>query len=416
MQGRECFSRRERVLVAFGLALTALMATAAGAEAAPPMLKPGAVFTQSNTAPNNRVLAYNRGADGQLNKVDEFATGGSGRPAGNPPAFTGFPVLDSMGSVNLSDDGDNNSCLFVVNAGSNDVSSFRVRPDGLQLADKEQSGGTRPASVSSTTSGPGKQIMYVLNSDDASASIRGFSVSSSCALTVIPGSDRALPSQLGVPATVRFDEHGQFLAVTERYAPAAPAGNGDIVVYRVNSSGVTTTQTINPSPERTPYGLDYNKKSDILSVTNEAVDAPPFPNSTVSTYRQNSDGTLTPLDTEPSPGAACWNLFTDNGKFLLVTNPAGKFLSPASANVLSFTVDRNGQMARVDQENTPFEAIDNALSHDDKYLYVLSANVVTPGTDSAINGFAVDQRTGALTPIDQELILGSNSTSGMAAW
>jgi 6-phosphogluconolactonase (cycloisomerase 2 family) len=120
------------------------------------------------------------------------------------------------------------------------------------------------------------------------------------------------------------------------------------------------------------------------------------------------------LDTEPSPGAACWNLFTNNGKFLYVTNPAGN-LGPGFANVNAYQVDRNGQMTLVDKEHTPFESIDNALSHNDKFLYVLSANVVTPGTASAINGFEIDQRTGALTPIDQENIPG-NTTSGMAAW
>jgi 6-phosphogluconolactonase (cycloisomerase 2 family) len=149
-------------------------------------------------------------------------------------------------------------------------------------------------------------------------------------------------------------------------------------------------------------------------VTNEHVDAVPFQNSTVSTYRQLDDGTLVHLDTEPSPGAACWNLFTNNGKFLYVTNPAGKFAA-GSANVLSFSVDRDGQMTRVDADNTPFEAIDNALSHDDKYMYVLSANVVTPGTESAITAFAIDPNTGALTQIDEEFIPG-NSTSGLAAW
>jgi 6-phosphogluconolactonase (cycloisomerase 2 family) len=403
-------SRLALVCAAAGLCIVSLWVLgAATASAADDQAKltPGAVFTSTNTVPN-RVLAYSRGADGQLALVQDIPTGGNGRPAGNPPAFTGFPVLDSMGSVNLSDDGDSKACLFVVNAGSNSVSSFRVRPDGLELADQKPSGGSRPASLTSN-----KQVMYVLNSDNATASIRGFYVSGSCALTQIPGSDRALPSQSGVPATVRFDERGRHLAVSERYAPAAPAGNGDIVVYPVDSNGLTGAPVVTPSPERTPYGLDYNH-NDILSVTNEAVDAPPFPNSTVSTYRQLDDGTLVHLDTEPSPGAACWNLFTNNGKFLFVTNPAGKFV-PGSANVLTFSVDHDGQMTRVDQENTPFEAIDNALSHDDRYLYVLSANVVTPGTESAINAFAIDANTGALTPIDQETIPG-NSTSGLAAW
>jgi 6-phosphogluconolactonase len=399
-----------RVSVLSGLLMIVLAAMASDASAD---LTPGAVFTETNTVPN-RVLAYNRGADGELTPAGSFVTGGNGRPAGNPPFHTGFPVLDSMGSVNLGDDGDNKSCLFVVNAGSNNVSSFRVHPDGLTLADVESSGGSRPASLTSTTRGRGKFVMYVLNSDNDSASFRGFRVDGSCGLTMIPGSDRLLPSQAGIPATIRFDEQGKWLTVTERYAPAAPAGNGDLVSYRVDSSGLTGPAVISESPRRTPYGLDYNHQG-ILSVTNEHVDAPPFPNSSVSTYRQNADGTLDELDNEPSPGAACWNLFSNNGKFLFVTNPAGKFI-PGSANVKAFTVDRDGQMTFVDQENTPFEAIDNALSHESRYLYVLSANVVTPGTDSAINAFEIDRKTGALTQIDEEFILGSNSTSGLAAW
>jgi 6-phosphogluconolactonase len=376
-------------------------------------LTPGAVFTETNTVPN-RVLAFNRGADGELTQAQDVPTGGAGRPAGNPPAHTGFPVLDSAGPVELGDDGDNRSCLFVVNAGSNTVSSFRVRPSGLELADQESSGGSRPASVTSTTRGPGKYVTYVLNSDNDSASFQGFYVSASCALSVIAGSHRDLPAQLSVPAAIRFDEQGKFLTVSERYAPVAPAGNGDLVSYRVDSSGLTGPAVVTPSPRRTPYGLDYNHQG-ILSVTNEHVDAPPFPNSSVSTYRQNDDGTLVELDNEPSPGAACWNLFSNNGKFLFVTNPAGKFLSPLSANVRVYQVDRNGQMTFVDQENTPFESIDNALSHNSSYLYVLSANVVTPGTASAISAFAIDKKTGALTLIDEETLPG-NSTSGLAAW
>lgn len=399
-----------RVSVLSGLLMIALAAMASDASAD---LTPGAVFTSTNSVPN-KVLAYNRGADGQLTPAGEVLTGGNGRPAANPPAFTSFPVLDSMGPVNLGDDGDNKSCLFVVNAGSNTVSSFRVKPSGLQLADQENSGGSRPASVTSTTRGPGKFVMYVLNSDNDSASFRGFQVSSSCGLSVLPGSDRLLPSQTSVPATIRFDEQGKFLTVSERYAPGpAPVGNGDLVSYPVDSGGLTGPPVVSPSADRTPYGLDYNHQG-ILSVTNEHVDAPPFPNSTVSTYRQNKDGTLVELDTVSSPGAACWNLFSNNGKFLFVTNPAGDLVG--TGDVRAYTVDRNGQMSFVNSAGTPFEAIDNALSNNSKYLYVLSTPVVFPAPNSSITAFAIDQKTGAITQIDEDIIVGNNSTSGLAAW
>ena len=399
-----------RVSVLSGLLMIALAAMASDASAD---LTPGAVFTSTNSVPN-KVLVYNRGADGQLTPAGEVLTGGNGRPAANPPAFTSFPVLDSMGPVNLGDDGDNKSCLFVVNAGSNTVSSFRVKPSGLQLADQENSGGSRPASVTSTTRGPGKFVMYVLNSDNDSASFRGFQVSSSCGLSVLPGSDRLLPSQTSVPATIRFDEQGKFLTVSERYAPGpAPVGNGDLVSYPVDSSGLTGAPVVSPSADRTPYGLDYNHQG-ILSVTNEHVDAPPFPNSTVSTYRQNKDGTLVELDTVSSPGAACWNLFSNNGKFLFVTNPAGDLVG--TGDVRAYTVDRNGQMTFVNSAGTPFEAIDNALSNNSKYLYVLSTPVVFPAPNSSITAFAIDHKTGAITQIDEDIIVGNNSTSGLAAW
>jgi 6-phosphogluconolactonase len=376
-----------------------------------PLLKPGAVFTSSNTVPN-RVLAFNRAANGQLTPAGEFPTGGDGRPAGNPPS--GFTVLDSAGPVELTDDGDNNSCLFVVNAGSNSVSSFRVRPDGIDLADVKSSGGQRPASLTSTTRGPGRAVLYVLNSEETTASIQGYWVTGGCTLIPIPGSNRPTPNTNSVPAAIRFDEQGRFLTVSERYAPTGfPSGNGDLVTYPVNGFGVAGTPVINAPSDRTPYGLDYNHQG-ILSVTNEHLDAPPFPNSTVSTFRQLPNGQLVPLDTEPSPGAACWNLFTNNGKFLYVTNPAGN-LGPGFANVNAYQVDRNGQMTLVDKEHTPFESIDNALSHNDEYLYVLSANVVTPGTASAISAFKIDRRDGTLTPIDEETIPG-NTTSGLAAW
>ena len=175
--------------------------------------------------------------------------------------------------------------------------------------------------------------MYVLNSDNATASIRGFYVSAQCTLTQIPGSDRPLPSQGGRAG------HGPV-----RRARAVPGRVGAVRTWTgrprvtVTSSSTGSTRRCHDHSDgqpdgpdhRTPYGLDYNSKSDILSVTHEQVDAPPFPNSKVATYRQLDDGTLVRLDSEPSPGAACWNLFTENGKFLFVTNPAGQLRAPGT--------------------------------------------------------------------------------------
>jgi 6-phosphogluconolactonase (cycloisomerase 2 family) len=372
-------------------------------------LTPGAVFTETNTAPNY-VLAFNRSADGTLTAAGQFATGGDGRPMGNPPS--GFPTLDSSGAVELSADGDNRSCLFVVNAGSNTVSSFRVRPDGLELADQRPTGGSRPISVTSTSRGEDKQLLYVLNSDAGTASIQGYYVSGSCRLTQIPGSSRPTSSPDSVPAQIRFDRRGRVLAVSERFANG---GNGDIDIFPVDRKGVAGAPVVNASAQRTPYGLDFNNH-DILSVANEDAPPPFVSGSTVTTYALSDDGTLTPLDTKPSPGAACWNVFTNNGKFLYVTKPLGQSPFGTGTNVDAFRVDRDGTMTLVDSQTTSHNALDDALSHDSRFLYVLSDAIIPPAPTSAINEFAIDPGSGALTPIGSVELPGSSSTAGLAAW
>ena len=67
--------------------------------------------------------------------MGRYSTGGRG---------TGSPHLASAGSVVLSDDG---RWLLVVNAGSDELSLFPVQPDGLRLADRAGSGGSKPTSV-----------------------------------------------------------------------------------------------------------------------------------------------------------------------------------------------------------------------------------------------------------------------------
>jgi 6-phosphogluconolactonase len=400
--------RGRRLVIALAAAAVALTASA-GSALAKPQLTPGAVFTETNTAPNY-VLAFNRSEDGTLTPAGQFATKGDGRQ-GNPPS--GFPTLDAAGPVELSADGQNKACLFVVNAGSNTVSSFRVRPDGLEWADQESSGGSRPISVTSTTRGPDKQVLYVLNSDVESASIQGYYVSGSCGLTPIPGSSQSTSSPDSIPAQIRFDRTGRFLAVSERFAPVPPAGNGDIDIFPVDKAGVAGAPVVNPSAGRTPYGLDWNNH-DILSVSNENV--PDFAGSTVTNYALSDDGKLTPLATAPSPGAACWNVFTNNGKFEYVTKPLGQAGFGTGTNVDAFRVDHDGTLTLVNSQPTNHNAIDDALSHDSRFLYVLSVGLLPPAAASAINEYSIDPATGAITPIGALELPGSNSTAGLAAW
>ena len=374
-------------------------------------LTPGAVFTESNAPTGNEVHAFNRAADGTLTPAGTYSTGGTGSVGGGP---LGFPVLDSAGPVQLARDGDNRACLFAVNAGSNSVASFRVTPDGLQLADVKNSGGIRPASLTSTQAGEGL-IMYVLNESHTGSSIQGFYVSASCSLTPIPGSNRPTANPAAFAAQISFSPRGNVLAVSERTAPI-------IDIFPVDGNGVAGAPTTSVDANLEPYGLAWTRRrgNDILTVSEGA-----FPNiaaSTASTFRLEGT-TLVHLDSKPSPGAACWNRVTNNNKFLYVSSPAAGFNTPfgfiPGMNENAYFIAHDGTLTQVDGKQTNHSSTDNALSHDSQYLYVLSnalfEGVPPPGV-SALNEYRIDQATGKMTPIGAIDGLVGSQYSGLAAW
>src|ERR1041385_7373125 len=130
---------------------------------------PGAVYVQTNQSSGNAIAIYNRSTDGGLALSATVPTGGLGTGAG----------LGSEGSVILSNDG---RWLFATNAGSNEISAFRVQVNGLTLVDKVASGGTLPISLALY-----KNLLYVLNAG-GSGNISGFSVDPSGQLSPLAGS------------------------------------------------------------------------------------------------------------------------------------------------------------------------------------------------------------------------------------
>src|SRR5205085_12186317 len=119
-------------LAALGVALVATLFAAASASATNELGH--AVYTLTNSAAGNVVLAFSRAEDGTLSPQGTHATGGNGTGSN----------LGSQGAVVLSDDGHQ---LYAVNAGSNTISAFRVRNDGLALEATAPSGGVRPTSI-----------------------------------------------------------------------------------------------------------------------------------------------------------------------------------------------------------------------------------------------------------------------------
>lgn len=355
----------------------------------------GAVYVQTNTAPANYVMVFDRNSNGTLTPAGRVATGGVGKPAGNPPL--GIPFIDTAGSVTLSKNG---RFLFVVNAGDNTVSSFRVGPHGLRLADIEPSLGIRPAS--STTDG---DLLYVLNSELATANISGYRIGNHGQLTQIPGSVQPTGQPNGgMPAQIQFDATGTVLTVTERNA----GGDGRIDTFLVGHDGVAGPPVQHPTSGAGPFGIAFTHRNHMI-VSNEH-----FPDvlaSDVSSYDVTREGSVTPIDTElANAGGACWNVITNNGKYVLVT-------SPFTFNINSFRIEQDGELTPVNGSSVVATAqgltLDEALSNDSKYLYVLVSEA-TGFAFSEVNAYRVN-KDGTITLI-QTTAPFEGSSSGAAAW
>jgi len=133
----------------------------------------GYVYTETNASTGNAILAYARANDGTLTWLGTYPTHGLGTGAG----------LATQGEVILAGGG---KWLLAVNAGSNDISTFRVDADGrLGLTDRAGAQGSDPVSLTAHGS-----YVYVLDAG-GSGNIAGFWIGGGM-LHRIAGSVRAI--------------------------------------------------------------------------------------------------------------------------------------------------------------------------------------------------------------------------------
>lgn len=302
---------------------------------------PGAVFTMNNSSNDNRVLVFNRGADGALTFRRTVSTGGRGTGAG----------LGNQGALALSD---GNRWLFVVNAGSHELSSFAVGAGGLALVDKVDSGGLNPISVTVSAN-----VLYVLNAGGAAGgtdNITGFVVDPNGRLHHLANSTRPLSADSTGPAQVGFSSDGTVLVVTEKNTSL-------IDTFTVDDQGLANEHKVFASPGQEPFGFSFDK-TDHLFVT-EA------PASTVSSYLVSPDGNLSVVSTsiETHQKAACWLVVTKNGRYAYDANAA-------SSSVSGFNVQPDGEITLLTADgvsgSTPSGPNDMALSGNSHFLYTLN--------------------------------------------
>jgi len=182
---------RHRQLIGGFAALGMALAVAAPGVAAAHDARAGFLYTETNAAGGNAVLAFSRDGDGRLMPAGSFSTGGQGSGTG----------LGSQGAVILADGGHS---LLAVNAGSNDISVFRIHGDGrLTLTDRTAAAGSLPISLTSSA-----DLVYVLDAGGA-GNIAGFRLADGD-LHPIPGSQRPLSGTNTGPAEVAFSTDGRY--------------------------------------------------------------------------------------------------------------------------------------------------------------------------------------------------------------
>src|SRR5258708_6684758 len=141
----------------------------------------GAVYAETNSN-QNAILIFIRAEDGHLFSARTRAvlTGGRGTGVG----------LGSQAALAIDE---SNRFLFAVNAGSDNISTFRITEQGLSLMDVTSSNGSKPISLTVN-----HNILYVLNDGGAlggSDTVAGFSVDDGGHLTpIVSGLHLSAPS------------------------------------------------------------------------------------------------------------------------------------------------------------------------------------------------------------------------------
>jgi len=325
---------------------------------------PAAVYVQTNNATENEVIMFSRANDGALAPVGRYPTGGRG---------TGVPHLASAGSVVLHDDG---RWLLVVNAGSDELSLFAVQPDGLELADRVSSGGSKPTSVA--VSGA---LVYILN--NGTPNISGFNLTDG-KLTALAGSGRPLSGADADPAQISFTPGGGALIATER-------GTNSISSYLVDQRGYAQGPTTIKSSGQTPYGFDVTK--DGLLIVSEAFGGA-MGAAAASSYAVSGAGELTMMSGSvgDTRSEVCWVALTKDDRFAYVTNFG-------DGTVSCYEIAADGRLKLHDPvagsaRRGEKSLRDEAISGDGRYLYAIDPDA------QKLFGWAVGQG-GHLTPAGQ---------------
>lgn len=419
-------------LVQLLLFVTVVLAlVACDARMLPPDAEVMAVYSMSNARGGNEVAMFSRASDGMLTRVGSFPTGGTGSGSFEDSA-NGLVLGSTQGESSPNNLIDTADLLFATNAGSNSITVFKVKKDGLERVEVQDSGGEKPVSVTVNHG-----LLYVLNSGETEddlfdadgnviaqncttgnlPSITGFKVNSDGQLDPIPNSTRQLSgASFSACAQVSFNPAGNVLVVTEREAAVLPGqpdnGNdptgdeGVINTFLVNADGTLGDHKILDATGQGPFGFTFSKDGVLL--TTEQSDATDNPRGgAAASYTVGSDGTLTSLGDSVFNGGtdSCWFVATDDGRLGFVAS----FFDP-SPRIASYRISPTGALTLIngDAAVTQQGTADLVLSGDSQFLYNINAftGMVTGyriGTDGSLTKI---QSVQAHAPSDMAGVIG----------
>jgi 6-phosphogluconolactonase (cycloisomerase 2 family) len=278
--------------------------------------------------------------------------------------------LASQGAIVVDDD---NEFVFVVNAGSDDTTTYGGNLQDFHFIIQNGRAGARPIGL--TIHG---NLVYVLSEGGPAPSITGFSFDEEGKLTPIPGSTQPLiGGATADPAQIGFNSDGTVLVVTEKM------GNR-LNVYPVNAMGVAGPPRATPSNGMTPFGFVFGL-GDFLFVTETFGGASMM--GAVSSYDGN--GTMFDVITQSSRNnqtATSRIVRTNSGRHIFVSNRDSGSISSYAANERGELTLNRSVAANTGNGSAP---TDIALTKDSKFLYVLEngSHVVSGwrvGTDGSL--------------------------------
>ena len=359
---------KKSAAIAVGVLTLGLTGPAVSAAAAPTHHSTvvGHVYVNDNPAGPNAIAAFNRHADGSLTPEpgSPFATGGVGLGAG-----TG-----SQGSLEITPDG---RYLLAVDAGSNQISVLRIKPDGSLnrvVGGPVSSHGIEPVSIAITRWG-NRDLVYVANAGAGGANYTGFTLNGHGQLRHLSGSTVPVPAD-SVLGDVLFNTTGTVLAGTR-------VGTQLVDSFNVGRNGLLYAAPGSPFAAQGPgpIGSEFSPvRPNQLFVSNAHGGAN---NGTVSAFKVSRAGVLSSIGASPfadNQTAPCWVEITHNGRYLFTSNTAVPSISRYSiAHDGSLTL-LGSTLLSATSEKGP---VDLRLSPSGRNLYVVDSG------SQAISSFSV---------------------------